>query len=223
MLLKKIINLICCSGFLALNSYAVENGKITLPPLPYEKDALEPYISAKTLQFHYGKHHQGYVNKLNELIAEKNLYGKTLEELILAAHKNSDMQAVYNNAAQTWNHTFYWNSMKKGGGGKPKGDLLIKIEKSFGTYKEFRTKFIEEGTKVFGSGWIWLIEAGNSLEIMATKDGDLPLTDGKKALLTCDVWEHAYYLDHQNLRKTYVEAFLDHLVNWDFAAENMKK
>jgi Fe-Mn family superoxide dismutase len=192
-----------------------------LPPLQYDQSALAPYISAKTLEFHYSKHHQGYVDKLNELILEKNLTDKTLEEIILLSAADSQLTAVFNNAAQTWNHTFYWRSMQPKGGGKPTGKLLDKINENFGDFSKFREQFIEAGARVFGSGWVWLVEEGDALKIVATSNADLPLIKGQKALLVCDVWEHAYYLDYQNRRKDYVEVFLDHLVNWDFALQNM--
>ncbi|WP_084675955.1 superoxide dismutase [Candidatus Odyssella acanthamoebae] len=195
--------------------------KFVLPPLPYERPALAPYISAKTLELHYSKHHQGYVDKLNNLIIEKKLTDKTLEEIIVLSAKDPQLTAVFNNAAQTWNHTFYWRSMQAMGGGKPTGKLLDKINKNFGDFREFRKQFIEAGTKVFGSGWVWLVEDGAELKIVATSNADLPLIKGQKALLVCDVWEHAYYLDYQNRRKEYVEVFLDHLVNWNFALNNM--
>lgn len=222
---KKVTHLIYFLGFLSisLSSLADNTSEIKLPPLPYENNALEPYISSKTLDFHYGRHHQGYVTKLNELIKTTNLKGKPLEEIITQCHQNKDKKSIYNNAAQIWNHTFYWNSMKKEGGGQPHGELLEKIIKNFGSYEKFRNKFIDAGTKIFGSGWVWLIQDGDTLKIITTKDGDLPLTLGKTPLLTCDVWEHAYYLDYQNRRKDYVEVFLDHLANWDFAVQNMKK
>lgn len=196
---------------------------IPLPALPYTLHDLEPYISAKTLEFHHGKHHQGYVDKVNALIEEKGLKGKSLEELIQMSSKDPQLLTLFNNAAQTWNHTFYWQSMKKGGGGQPTGDLLDRIKKDFSSFESFREKFIEEGSKLFGSGWVWLVLDGDHLKIIATKDADLPLVHGQKALMTCDIWEHAYYLDYQNQRKSYVEVFLDHLVNWDFVSQNLKK
>ena len=198
------------------------HAQIDLPKLPYSKDALAPYISEKTIDFHYSKHHQGYVDKLNELIIEKKLQGKSLEDIILLSEKDKNLITVFNNAAQTWNHTFYWQSMKKNGGGQPTGDLLSKINHDFGSYEKFRNDFIDAGTKVFGSGWVWLILDKDILKITTTRNADLPLTKGQQAILVCDVWEHAYYLDYQNLRKSYVEVFIDHLVNWDFATSNLK-
>lgn len=197
--------------------------RVELPKLPYAQQDLAPYITQHTLEFHYNKHHQGYVDNLNKMIVEKKIEATSLEELILKSAKDKNLAGVFNNAAQTWNHTFYWNSMKKNGGGLPTGILLEKINKDFGSYNQFRQQFIEAGTKVFGSGWVWLIIEGDRLKIMSTSNADLPLTQGKKALLTCDVWEHAYYLDYQNRRKNYVEVFLDHLVNWDFVTSNLNQ
>jgi Fe-Mn family superoxide dismutase len=193
----------------------------SLPPLPYSKDALAPYISERTMQFHYDKHHQTYVDTLNKLVKEKGLEG-SLEEIITTSADHPDLKTVFNTAAQDWNHTFYWNSMKKEGGGKPTGTILDLINKTFGSYDEFKKQFIEAGIKQFGSGWVWLVmDSDNTLKIVATGNADLPMIHGQKALLTCDIWEHAYYLDYQNRRKDYVEVFLDHLVNWDFANKNL--
>ena len=197
--------------------------RFSLPPLPYEKNALEPYLSQKTLEFHYNKHHQGYVDKLNELLVEKKLKVGSLEDIIMLTAKDPSLTTVFNNAAQTWNHTFYWQSMKENGGGEPKGRLLEKINKQFGSYEDFKKKFIEAGSKLFGSGWVWLVQEGDMLKIVASSNADLPLIHEQKAILACDVWEHAYYLDYQNRRKDYVEIFLDHLVNWDFATQNLEK
>lgn len=197
--------------------------QIVLPPLPYGKNALEPYISKKTLDFHYDKHHKGYADKLNEIIIEKNLDGKNLEEIIKISSQDPQMKNIFNIAAQVWNHTFYWSSMKSQGGGVPTGPILDLIKKQFGTYEEFKKQFVEAGTKLFGSGWVWLVlDKDNSLKIIGTSNADLPLIHDQKALLTCDIWEHAYYLDYQNRRKDYVEVFLDHLVNWDFANTNLQ-
>lgn len=195
-----------------------------LPPLPYERKALEPYISERTLHFHYDKHHKGYVDKLNELGKEKGLPNVPLEEIIKISAKDPNLKIVFNNAAQVWNHTFYWSSMTPKGGGQPKGPLLDLIIKNFGSYDNFKKQFIEAGTKLFGSGWVWLVmDKDNTLKIVPTRDADLPLIHDQKALLTCDVWEHAYYLDYQNRRKDYVTLFLDHLVNWDFANKNLNE
>ena len=189
---------------------------IELPPLPYAIDALAPHISQETLEYHHGKHHQTYVTKLNELIAGTELADAPLEEIILAAEPGP----LFNNAAQTWNHTFYWNSMAPTGGGQPTGELADAINSSFGSYDEFRTKFAEAATTQFASGWAWLIQEGNGLEIVKTGNADLPLKHSQKALLTIDVWEHAYYIDYRNARPKYIDTYLDSLINWDFAAAN---
>ena len=193
-----------------------------LPPLPYKEDALEPHISARTMSFHYGKHHQAYVTNLNNLIQETDLANKTLEDIILATAGKADKAGIFNNAAQVWNHTFYWNSMTPGGGGAPKGPLAAKIEKDFGSFEEFVTAFKQAGATQFGSGWAWLIlDKDGSLKVTKTPNADLPLAHGQKALLTCDVWEHAYYLDYQNRRPDYIDIFLKNLANWDFAQKNL--
>lgn len=192
-----------------------------LPALPFEKNALEPHISANTLDFHYGKHHQAYVTNLNKLVEGTDLEGKTLEETIAAVAGDASKAGVFNNAAQVWNHTFYWKSMKKGGGGKPTGELLSKIESSFGSYEDFATAFATAGATQFGSGWAWLVLDGEELKIVKTANAETPLTQGVKPLMTMDVWEHAYYLDFQNARPAYIKTFLESLVNWDFAAANL--
>ncbi len=189
----------------------------TLPPLPYAQDALEPHISANTLSFHYGKHHQAYVTNLNKLIEGTKLENETLENIILASAKDPAQAGIFNNAAQVWNHTFYWDSMKPNGGGKPTGALLAKIEKDFGGYDKFVEAFKQAGATQFGSGWAWLVLDGDTLKVTKTPNADLPMAHGQKALLTMDVWEHAYYLDYQNRRPDYIATFLDKLVNWDFA------
>src|SRR3990167_10416926 len=189
-----------------------------LPPLPYELNALAPHISAETLSFHYGKHHQAYVTNLNNLIEGTDLASKPLEDIIRITAKDQDKVGVFNNAAQVWNHTFYWHSMSPQGGGAPKGALAEKINADFGSYEEFKKLFKQAGVSQFGSGWAWLVVSKDGkLEIMKTPNADLPMIHEKKALFTCDVWEHAYYLDYQNRRPDYVETFLNHLVNWDFA------
>ena len=192
-----------------------------LPPLPYAKDALAPHISANTLEFHYGKHHQTYVTTLNNLTKDTPLADKSLEEVIKAVAGDSGKVPVFNNAAQVWNHTFYWNCMKPGGGGKPGGKIAGKIEKAFGSYEKFAEQFKTACTGQFGSGWGWLVAEKGDLAITKTPNADLPLVHGQTALLTCDVWEHAYYLDYQNRRPDYVQTFLDHLVNWDFVEKNL--
>jgi Fe-Mn family superoxide dismutase len=190
-----------------------------LPALPYAQDALAPHISEQTIGFHYGKHHQTYVTNLNGLVKDTPLDGKSLEEVIKAAEPGG----VFNNAAQVWNHTFYWHSMTPGGGGEPDGDLKTAIEQSFGSVDEFKTAFTDKAKTLFGSGWTWLAVGSGGLEIVQTKDADLPLAHGQTALLTLDVWEHAYYLDYQNARPAYIETWLENLVNWEFAAANLAK
>jgi Fe-Mn family superoxide dismutase len=198
--------------------------KIELPKLPYEKNALAPYISEKTVTFHYEKHHQGYVNNLNNLISGTNLEGKSLEEIIKISHADKTKSGIFNNAAQIWNHTFYWHSMKPNGGGKPGGAMLQKIEADFGSYENFVSEFKNAGTTQFGSGWAWLILEKDKLKVTKTSNAENPLNNSAtKALLTMDVWEHAYYLDCQNARPAYIDNFLNHLLNWDFAANNLKK
>jgi len=193
----------------------------TLPSLPYESTALEPHISANTLSFHHGKHHNAYVTNLNNLIAGSDLEGKSLEEIITLSSKDASKTGIFNNAAQVWNHTFYWHGMKAGGGGAPTGALADRIAQDFGSYEEFCTQFKQAATTQFGSGWAWLVLEGETLKITKTGNADLPMIHGQKALLTCDVWEHAYYLDYQNRRPDYVDTFLKHLVNWDFVQSNL--
>ena len=187
-----------------------------LPPLPYAQDALAPHISAETLEYHYGKHHQTYVTNLNKLVEGTEFENATLEDVILKSDGG-----LFNNSAQVWNHTFYWNSMKPGGGGAPTGEIADAINSAFGSYDDFKAKFAEAATTQFGSGWAWLVDSGSGLEIMKTANADLPLKHSSKALLTIDVWEHAYYIDFRNARPNYISTFLDHLVNWDFAAQNL--
>jgi superoxide dismutase, Fe-Mn family len=192
-----------------------------LPPLPFAKDALAPHISANTLDFHYGKHHQAYVTNLNNLTKDSPLADASLEDVIRSAAGNASKTGVFNNAAQVWNHTFYWNCLTPGGGGKPTGDVASAIESAFGSFDAFRDEFKTACVSQFGSGWGWLVADNGKLAVTKTGNANLPMTEGKKALLTCDVWEHAYYLDYQNRRPDYVQTFLDHLVNWDFVARNL--
>ncbi|MFM7509657.1 MAG: superoxide dismutase [Actinomycetota bacterium] len=187
-----------------------------LPPLPYAQDALAPHISAETLEYHYGKHHQTYVTNLNKLVEGTELENATLEDVIMSSDGG-----LFNNAAQVWNHTFYWNSLSPTGGGAPEGEVADAIDAAFGSYDEFRAKFVEAATTQFGSGWAWLVDNGSGLEIMKTGNADLPLKHGAKALLTIDVWEHAYYIDYRNARPNYINTYLDSLANWDFVAENL--
>jgi len=200
-----------------------DSPKITVPPLPYPQNALEPYISEKTLGFHYNKHHLGYVDKLNDIVKANNLKDLDLEAIIKKSSNDPQLKTTFNAAAQVWNHSFYWVSMKQNGGGEPTGAIKELIEKDFGSYEAFRTQFIEAGTALFGSGWVWLVQdKDKALKIVATGNADLPLIHDQKPLLTCDIWEHAYYLDYQNRRKDYVTVFLDHLVNWEFANQNLE-
>ncbi|MDE3015981.1 MAG: superoxide dismutase [Pseudomonadota bacterium] len=193
----------------------------TLPPLPYAQDALAPYITANTLSFHYGKHHQAYVDNLNKLLGDSKLGNESLENVIKKSAKDPATMGVFNNAAQVWNHTFYWNSMKPGGGGAPKGEIAKRIDADFGGYDKFKEEFKQAGATQFGSGWAWLVLDGGKLKVTKTGNADLPLAHGQKALITMDVWEHAYYLDYQNRRPDYISTFLDKLVNWDFAEANL--
>lgn len=200
----------------------------TLPELPYDKTALEPYISAKTLDFHYDKHHKGYLDKLNTLVKDKDYEHMSLEELITKVQGNNETVPIFNNAAQVWNHTFYWSSMKKNGGGKPKEDteIIKKIKDDLGGLEKFTETFSEYGMNQFGSGWVWLVLEKGKLKITKTPNADTPLGSSPGndivPLLTMDVWEHAYYLDCQNRRVDYIKVFLDNLINWDFAEENFK-
>ncbi|MFT6258645.1 MAG: Fe-Mn family superoxide dismutase [Rickettsiales bacterium] len=209
----------------SINFNQSKKGKIMtfeLPKLPYAKNALEPHISENTLNFHYGKHHQAYVTNLNKLVDGTDLAGKSLEEVIKISAADSTKDGIFNNAAQVWNHTFYWNSMKPNGGGKPTGDLLAKIEADFGSFENFASEFKTAGATQFGSGWAWLVLEDGKLKVTKTANALTPLTTNATPLLTMDVWEHAYYLDFQNARPTYMESFLSNLINWEFAAENLK-
>ncbi len=198
-----------------------KNMSITLPELPYARNALVPHISEETLNFHYGKHHNTYVVNLNKLIENTDLDGKSLEEIIQISANDNSKIGIFNNAAQVWNHTFYWNSMSPNGGGKPSGAVLAKIEEDFGSYEEFAIQFKNAGATQFGSGWAWLILEDGKLKITKTANAQTPLTTNAKPLLTMDVWEHAYYLDYQNARPSYMDVFLEKLVNWDFVAQNL--
>jgi len=191
---------------------------ISLPDLPYAKDALAPYLSAETLEYHHDKHHAAYVNNLNNLVKDTSMADMALEEIIVAADGG-----VFNNAAQVWNHTFYWSCMKPAGGGTPSGSLLAAIERDFGSFESFKQEFTQAGITQFGSGWAWLVLEEGKLKITKTGNADLPLKHGQRALLTCDVWEHAYYIDYRNLRPKYIETFLTSLVDWDFVANNLAK
>jgi Fe-Mn family superoxide dismutase len=187
-----------------------------LPELQFAMDTLQPHISKETLEFHYGKHHNAYVTNLNNLIPGTEFEDMALEDII----KKAPVGGIFNNAAQVWNHSFYWNCLNPNGGGKPTGTLLEEIEKSFGLFDKFREKFTKSAVTNFGSGWTWLVNGENGLEIINTSNAGTVLTSGKTALLTCDVWEHAYYVDYRNARPQYVEAFWN-LVNWDFVEGNL--
>ena len=190
----------------------------TLPPLPYEKGALAPHLSAETLEFHYGKHHQTYVTNLNKLTEGKPEASMKLEQVIAAA-----AGGVFNNAAQVWNHTFYWNCMKPKGGGEPAGQLAAALARDFGSVAKFKEQFAAAATTQFGSGWGWLVLEGGKLKVTSTSNADLPMKHAQTALLTIDVWEHAYYIDYRNARPRYIEVFLSSLVNWDFVAANLER
>jgi Fe-Mn family superoxide dismutase len=193
----------------------------TLAPLPYADNALDPVISANTLGFHYGKHHRAYVDNLNKLVAGTELAALPLEQVIAATSGKPERLGVYNNAAQAWNHAFYWRSLKPGGGGEPPAALKSRIEAAFGSVEACRKEIASAATTQFGSGWAWLVEDGGKLTVVKTANADTPLTKGQRPLLTIDVWEHAYYLDYQNRRADYVNAVLERLLNWEFALENL--
>ena len=194
---------------------------LILPPLPYAENALEPIITAKTMSFHYGKHHKAYVDNLNKLIAGTEYATLSLEKIITSTAGKPEKAAIFNNAAQIWNHTFYWNSLSPKGGGEPPAALKHKIEASFGSVDAFKKEFAAAAVSQFGSGWAWLILEDGKLKVVKTANAENPLITGKKPLLTIDVWEHAYYLDYQNRRPDYVNAVLDKLINWEFALQNV--
>lgn len=195
---------------------------IVLPPLPYAKEALEPYISALTLEYHYGKHHNAYVTNTNNLIKDTESENLSLEEIIRISANDTAKTGLFNNAAQVWNHTFYWNSLKPGGGGMPYGAIVEKIDSDFGSYENFAKALKEAAMGQFGSGWAWLILENGKLAIHKTSNADTPIAHGKKPLLCIDVWEHAYYLDYKNARTDYADALINHLINWDFANKNLE-
>jgi len=195
----------------------------SLPRLPYAEDALAPVISARTVQFHHGKHQKTYVDTLNELIAGTELADQPLEAIIRATAGKADKSKIFHNAAQAWNHAFYWRCLKPAGGGDPKGALRDQIAGAFGSVDTFRKEFSEAAVAQFGSGWAWLVAEGGKLEVVKTPDADVPFTSGQTPLLALDVWEHAYYLDYQNRRADYVDALIGKLLNWEFAAENLAK
>ncbi|MGK7918270.1 MAG: superoxide dismutase [Prochloraceae cyanobacterium] len=192
-----------------------------LPPLPYDYTALEPSISQNTLEFHHDKHHAAYVSKYNDAVKGTELDSKPIEEVIKTIAGNPEKQGLFNNAAQAWNHSFYWQCMKPSGGGTPTGELAKKIEADFGSFEKFAAAFKAAGATQFGSGWAWLVKDGDRLKVTKTLNAENPLTSGQIPLLTMDVWEHAYYLDYQNKRPAYIDDFLGKLVNWDFVAKNL--
>ena len=195
----------------------------TLPPLPFSEGALAPVISANTLGFHYGKHHKAYVDNLNKLVAGTEFESATLEKIIKDTAGKTDKAGIFNNAAQVWNHTFYWNCLKPGAGGRPTGKIAQMIDSDLGGYDKFKTDFAQACITQFGSGWGWLVAEGGKLKLVKTANAENPLSKGQTALLTIDVWEHAYYLDYQNRRPDHVNAVIEKLINWDFAAENLAK
>ena len=192
---------------------------LELPDLPFAKDSLDPHMSANTLDFHHGKHHNAYVVKGNELLEESNIAADSLEELVKESAKIGG--ALFNNIGQHYNHSFFWNSLSPSGGGEPSGAIAAAINASFGSYDKFKSEFVSSGVGQFGSGWVWLVADGSALKIVKTANAETPLTEGLKPILVCDVWEHAYYLDFQNRRPDFLTSFLDNLVNWDFANQNL--
>jgi Fe-Mn family superoxide dismutase len=197
--------------------------QITLPRLPYTYDALEPHISRATLEVHHDKHHRAYVEKTKALAKEVHLQDQPLESIIANTFGRERHEALFNNAAQAWNHSFYWRSLRPRGGGKPQGDLAERISADFGSFDSFTQAFATAATGRFGSGWAWLVLDGTALRVTSTSNADTPLAHGQVPLLTIDVWEHAYYLDRQNRRAEYVAAVIDHLLNWDFASQNLSR
>jgi len=194
----------------------------TLPPLPYAENALEPVISARTMSFHYGKHHKAYVDKLNELVKGTEYADMKLEDVVKATLADPAKKTIFNNAAQAWNHTFFWACLTPNGG-KPAGELMRAIDRDLGGFDKFKENFAKEGVAQFGSGWVWLVADQGRLSIEKTADAVTPMADDKKCILTIDVWEHAYYLDYQNRRPDFLRAVIDKLLNWDFAAQNFER
>ncbi len=194
---------------------------IDLPALPYAKNALDPHMSERTFDFHYEKHHAAYVNNVNNMIRDTALEGKSIEDIVADVAGDDHRAGLFNNAAQVWNHTFFWNSLSPSGGGAPSSEIGKRIDADFGSYESFREAFSQAAITQFGSGWAWLIDDGGKLDVVKTANADTPLAHGKKALLTIDVWEHAYYLDYQNKRPVFIDAYLDHLANWEFAEQNL--
>jgi superoxide dismutase, Fe-Mn family len=209
------------SSSAAATASSSASGSIVLPPLPWAENALEPVVSAKTISFHYGKHHKTYVDTVNKMITGTEYADMTLERLIGATAGKADKAGIFNNAAQVWNHTFYWNSLRPKGGGEPPSMLRQKIEAAFGSVDACKKELSAAAVAQFGSGWAWLVADAGRLKIVKTADAETPITRGLKPLLTVDVWEHAYYLDYQNKRADYVNAVLDKLINWEFAEKNL--
>jgi Fe-Mn family superoxide dismutase len=202
---------------------AEKSGPFKLPPLPFDESALDPVISARTMGFHYGAHHLAYVKKLNELVAGTRFETMTLEQVVMQSAGGEDNKKIFNNAAQDWNHTFFWNCLAPRAGGKPGGEIAQRIESDLGGYDVFKKRFAQAAVDQFGSGWAWLVERNGKLEILSTSNAETPITKGATPLLTIDVWEHAYYLDYQNKRPAFVDAVIDKLLNWRFAAEQVAK
>jgi len=194
---------------------------IKLPELQFEKNALEPYISAKTLEFHYGKHHQGYIDKTNQAIKGTDMEGHDLKMIVNETSLNPDQKELFNNAAQAWNHSFFWECLKPGGGGNPSGKIAERINADLGGFDQFAENFKKAGTTQFGSGWAWLAHKDGKLSVLQSANAANPLAEGYQPLLVVDVWEHAYYLDYQNRRADFLQNFIDHLINWDFVNEQL--
>jgi Fe-Mn family superoxide dismutase len=224
---RRLIGTALAAGSYALTygirgGFSQTTGPFLLPPLPYAEDALSPVISATTISYHYGKHHKDYVDNLNKAIDGTELKGKSLEDIIKAAAGDRRHAAIYNNAAQAWNHALYWKSMRPNGGGPPTGAIADRINQSYGDYTKFRQEFVTNAVTLLGSGWVWLVKGpGEKLVVLRTINADTPIVRGKTCLLVCDVWEHAYYIDYQNQRLDYVNAWLDKLVNWEFASKQL--
>jgi superoxide dismutase, Fe-Mn family len=225
---RRLMGTALAAGSYALTSgirvaFSQTAGPFSLPPLPYAEDALSPVISGTTISFHYGKHHKDYIDNLNKAVEDTELKDKSLEDIIKAAAGDRRKAAIYINAAQAWNHALYWNSMRPNGGGPPPaGAIADRINESFGDYTKFRQEFVATAASVVGSGWVWLVLGpGKNPVVLRTVNADTPIVRGKTCLLACDVWEHAYYIDYQNRRLEYVNAWLDNLVNWEFASKQL--
>lgn len=216
-----VLALFHAAGLGKIVQAACGKSNIAFSGLPYGEGALEPFISKRTIGFHYGKHHQGYVAKTNKFIAGTEFEGLSLNDIIKKTQGKEDQSAIFNNAAQVYNHTFYWNSMTPNGGGRPTGKIAQKITQAFGDYPKFVAAFSSAAASQFGSGWAWLVKDGDTLKVIKTGNADTPIAHGFVPLLTIDVWEHAYYLDYQNRRDDYIKTYLEHLVNWKFAEKNL--